>query len=458
MSFTSEEKLWAGSDAGYEIALKAETAMLARTDFETQDAPLGSRLLRIENGLATISVNGPLVNSDSPLLDMFGLVGYPEIDASILEAARNTDVQQILLSVSSGGGSVSGVESTADLISTVNKIKPVTAYAHTAASAAYWMVSSAGQIYAGKTAMIGSVGVSATHRQFVEANKKDGIGVTVIRSGSEKALANSHEKLGAGGESQIKQAVMATHDIFFDHVVAKRGLNREAASKTVGQSREFIGQAAVDAGLVDGIASYAQVVSDLQRKIVDKSVKRADNRGKASNNALSGEIRMAHKETLSEQEVAALSAGVDLSASTEAASDPVIPEAQTPATQASQDRSLSMLMAQIQTKDDALLQAGIKVAKLEEKLADGMTTRDPLRAIAIKSLGTMRIALGGSALSMDGASDAELVAEHRRISEQFTSKFKAGGVVAVTTDADVEKKVEFKMTNVIAAQMRALNG
>ena len=78
----NEERAWAGSETSLQAVVEAEEAIVQRItagtlddDEEDDDKP---RLLSVDGGLATINIKGPLVNSDSPWLEYFGLTGYGE--------------------------------------------------------------------------------------------------------------------------------------------------------------------------------------------------------------------------------------------------------------------------------------------------------------------------------------------------------------------------------------------
>lgn len=470
----SEDRVWAGSESSLQAAATAETGIMARLGTSatpSQEASALPRLLSIDGGLATISIKGPLVNSDSPFLEMFGMTGYPEIRDALTTAATDTSVKQILLDVDSGGGSVSGVDDTANLIRNIHaNVKPVTTYTDgVMASAAYWLGSSAGEVLSGKTAMVGSIGVIATHKEYSAMYKADGIGVTVVRAGKEKALANSNEKLTEKGKAQIQQMVDASYQVFVEHVAEMRGKPYEYADKKMADGQEFIGKAAADVGLTDGVSTFDAVVSDLKQKIVASSEKLMHNRGKGGNALIgqkvassTGEADMARK-ALSEQEVAAMAAGAVITATTEvdvSAADQAIAEAaaaaeveaaaaEAAASEAAAATALEadknsatvqLLNSQLLAKDEALLQAGIKASKMEEQLADARATHGPLLEIAVKSINNMQIALGGSAISMEGMSAVAVVAEHKKLTEQFTSKFKSGGISAVVGESAAVKQ------------------
>ena len=460
MNLVFDEKFWAGSQSNYMSVLDAQTAItsalsagsFANTKDEDEDE--GSRLLSIDEGVGVIEVAGGLVNSDSPWLEFFGLTGYPEIRAALIEAAENPDVKEILMDYRTGGGAVSGVDDTAKLIRHINdNVKPVTSFAETAASAGYWLASSAGAIYAGKTSMVGSIGVIATHMEYSEQLKADGVGATVIRAGSEKARANSVEKLDAKGKEQIQQAVDATYTVFVEHVAAMRDKSYEFADKQMADGKEFIGQAALDVGLVDKIATYDEVMSDLKEKALASSDKTMQNQRKGGavssmiGKTSSGDNVMARK-TLNEQEALAASLGVeataDQSAETEveaaaAAADQSaetkVEAAETKVEAADQSAVVSLLTAQLKEKDAELLSAKVESAKIQDKLSELEASLSPMIGIISKSINTMQIALGGSAISHEGASASAVVAEHGRVMEAFTAKFKVGGVAAASSDA-----------------------
>lgn len=478
-----EERIWAGSETSLQVAVEAETAgaaKLAAGAFDQQDEEEETpRLLEVSDGIATISIKGPLVNSDSPWLQYCGVTGYPEIRDALLAAANDGSVQQILLDIDSGGGAVSGVDDTAKLIRLINdQVKPVSTYTDgIMASAAYWLGSAAGAVFSGKSALVGSIGVIATHKEQVEANKMEGIGVTVIRAGKFKALANSNETLSAAGRAQIQHIVDAAYTVFVDHVSAMRGKSYEYADKTMADGQEFIGQAALDVGLVDGLTTYDALVSDLKQKILASSTASMDNHNNdsrrllgASTTELSGDADMA-KKALTEQNIAALAAGAALvldagaGAQLDATADAVALAASDATAAAVSDATavaslvdvaaaigagggdqhaqnvdtinatVQLLNSQLAAKDSQLLEAGIKTAKLQEQLDGVQATHAPMLEIVGKSINNMRIALNESAMSIEGMGAIAVLAEHTRMADQFQSKFKAGSISAVSGDA-----------------------
>lgn len=480
-----QENVWAGTEASLKAALEAEegaTQRLAAGNYTQEQEQELPRLLEISDGVAVISIKGSLNNDEGWINEVFGMTGYPEIRDALVTAANDPEVKQILLDIDSGGGAVSGVSDTANLIRMVNdQVKPVSTFSDgTMASAAYWLGCAAGSVSAGKTAVVGSIGVISTHMERSQALKEAGIGVTVIRAGKFKALANSVEPLSAAGKAQIQQVVDAAYGIFVDHVANMRGQTYDYTDQTMAQGQEFVGEAGVKAGLIDSIKNFDQVMGELKTKAIDSSNNFMDNRGKpkvpltgAGGTTLSGEADMKIKQALTEANIAALASG----ASALNAGDVEVPTPEAVAADAAlvaeaeqskadkievklvvdaeaakevidaaiekvdaSTATVQLLNSQLVAKDEALLQAGIKISKLEDQIATTSASAEPLREIACKSLNNMRVALNMAAVDMSAMSGVQIVAEHAALSDQFAAQYKVGGIAAVNADQSVKQE------------------
>ena len=308
-----------------------------------------------------------------------------------------------------------------------------------------------------------------------------GVTVTVIRAGKYKALADSNEPLTKAGEAQIQAMVDASYGVFVDHVAEMRGRTYEYTDKTMADGQEFIGQAAVDVGLTDGITTFDAVVGGLKKKILASLSKPMDNTG-TNRFKLSGDLApttpedstMA-KKALTEADIAALAAGAAIEAVVEA----VIEQADTTETVtaevpngvqeeaateevvekvATSDPTVQYLQSQIKDKDSELLQAGIKLAKVEEQLAELKATVDPLLSIAVKSVTNMAVALKSAPVATLSTPAAQVLAEHARLSDLFQKQFPIGGVAAVSASNEPKKSAAYVMTNVTQAQLNAVRG
>ncbi len=192
------------------------------------------------------------------------------------------------------------------------------------------------------------------------------------------------------------------------------------------------------------------------------------------------------KKALTEQDIAALAAGavvadvsgVSVEASAQAvveegataphgeaqavaatdnkASDDAVVEAANSDKTASSDQ-LAPMMTLLREKDADLIKAHVEIANLKASVESLNAAVTPLMQIAGKSVSNMRIALGGAAFVAEGLNPAQVLAEHDSVSAQFQTKFKAGGVAAVSaTVAGSEKKSEYVQDALVAAQVRAI--
>lgn len=459
-----QEQVWAGTEASLSEYFKLSEAMEAKLVAGMPGMPDNEEdkckpyLLNVQDGVGIISIRGPLTNRDNWMTRMFEVSTYPAIREALVSAANDAEVKQILLDIDSGGGAVSGVADVANLISTIHaKVKPVTSFTDgTMASAAYWLGCSGGNVYASKVATVGSIGVIATHMEQSKMLKDEGIGVTVMRSGKYKALANSVEPLTAAAKEQMQSQLDAAYQVFVQHVAEARNTSYDHADQQMAQGREFFGSQGVSAGLIDGVESFDSLFSRISSDTIDNKTHMGKNPQGFQHSGMSGqsEATMAGRQALTEQQIAALAetatvtgeapaAPVTEAVSEHTAQAPEAHAAEAHATQAQaagSDQLVSYLQAQVKERDEALMAAKVQVATLTEKSAAAEAVVGDLLAIAGKSLNNMQVALGGTAIDLSAYTPLAVIGEHKRVSTQFMDKFKAGGVAAV--DATQAEKGE----------------
>lgn len=488
------ENIWAGDESSFHLYLEAQEAAtkLRASGKWDEDEDEESRLLQVQNGVGVISINGSLNNSSGFFNRLFGTTGYPEIRDAMIQAASDPEIKQILLDINSPGGRADGVSDVSSLIRTINdKVKPVTAFTSGGMnSAAYWLGSSAGNVYADRMGIVGSIGVIATHMERSKQLKDEGIGVTVIRSGKYKALANSVEPLSEEGRKQLQAQVDAAEAVFVEHVATMRSRSVDYTREHMAQGREFVAEDAYRVGLIDGVKTFDALMSDLTAKSIDPSKNFMDNRNnlgvrsKASSSVAEiGESEM-KKKALTEQDIALLASGVTLATSTDVeveaeAEVPAVEDVEVSAdagaekvadtneeatevaaaveTVAKNDDGIRILNEQLRAAQNDLVEAKVEARQVSAKLVELEAVIGPMSQVVAKTVNNMQVALGGSALDLSTVSPSALVAEYARVSEQFANKFKAGGVAAVSSNV-VSKKEVFKMDSGLAARINAVRG
>lgn len=444
---------WCGDDRSLQAYLLAlakpttEAAMLMRTGQSSQQAAQTSRLVTQVGDIAVIAIYGPLVDSaNADVNEWRGVTGYPEIRQALVESVNNPNVKGILLDIKSGGGTVSGVQDTADLIASVAKVKPVRAHTDgLMASAAYWLAASSDSISAGSISEVGSIGVITVHQDMTKMLHDYGITATVMRAGEFKALGHPMEPLSEKARAEIQASLDHMYTLFMSHVAESRGVPYATADAKMGQGKVFLGTKALEAGLVDSINTFDAALSKMQGEVDKKN-----NSPKYGANLTQGSPV---KHTLTEQQIAAIQAGASAGTGSEATEAELAAQAaaeaeakakadaeakaaaEAGATQAAASAADTNLVAYLQgqlaeaqkTNLELTLKArdeDAKVATLEANLAG-------FRAIAQASDKHIRVALSLPAVAH--ATDAELLADHAAVKAQFEQKFKVGGVAAVSS-------------------------
>lgn len=220
------------------------------------------RVFEMADGIAYIPIEGTLVNKFGHLDPRSGMTGYDGISIKIDEAMDDSAVRGILLDIDSAGGEVDGLFELTERIfqaSGRNGGKPIWAVAGDfAASAAYAIAASADQVFVPATGEVGSIGVITMHADFSAALEAEGIAVTLIFSGDHKADGNPFEPLPEAVRADVAAVIEQIYDVFTADVGrARREMSAETARAT--EARIFMGQAAVDAGLADAVATPSEV-------------------------------------------------------------------------------------------------------------------------------------------------------------------------------------------------------
>ncbi len=433
-------QLWLGSQESFDALQAADARKLADPKFSAASdysSEVMSQIYSVQQNVGVISIKGALVEGSAGYGVFFGQTGYDDIRAALVAAVSNPEVKSILLDVSSGGGKVSGVDDTAQLISRVNAVKPVVTYTgSTMGSAALWLGASASYAVAGKTAIVGSLGVIMVHMDHSRRLEANGVKPTVIRAGSEKALASPYEPLSEKAQAGLQSQADILYGVFLNHVASSRGVSATNGDKKFGQGRTFIGQQAVDAGLIDKLGTYEDAFAKAQA--IRPSKKKGGMQADAllcppAATALGDNPEHIEGTTmpqpLTDEALAAMAAGVEIEAQT---SDEIAP-----AVEPAVDHTAAL--AELTATHTAALAA--LTAQHETALAAANARQEKFVEIARNSVKTMGIHFGVKADAVAALDADQILAEHARLADLFKAKFKVGGVAATTPEVVTKAKV-----------------
>lgn len=459
------DPLWAGTHDSLLSVQRAEEAMLAYASSDKKPTDEGS-LLTVVGNVGVIAIKGALVNADVPddIASLFGVTTYPGIQRALVRAAQDSKVANILLDVNSGGGAVSGLPETSDLMEKVGKVKPIHTYSgNSMASGAYWLGVHGQTITGSRAGVVGSIGVIRVHTEYSKQLEQDGIKATVFRAGRFKALGQPVEALTPEAEAQIQAHLDHVYSVFVEHVSTKRGVPYTEADQGMAQGQEFFGIGAVRAGLIDELGTFEDVLSRLQQE------------GKSAATPQRS-LTMQSRASLTEAQLAALqegAGGLDAAASVEnepanvdagaqentgAESDQGGDEA--PAAAAAEAAAakpdegvVAYLREELVRTNEKVIQLSTEMNVLRASQSALAAVQVPMQEIVQASVARMRVALGMPAVDVSKLSGEALLAEHKSLSEQFSAQFKSGGVAAVAPTAE---QAETPATPVAKAAIRSV--
>ena len=432
--------LWLGSLSLYQeyIARREAVDNASLLSYAEQDT--GSTYnFELLGNIGVIDVTNTLTNDDSIFTALMGDTSYNQIRRGLIEAFSNPDVHAILLNIDSGGGTPAGLDDIARLVKQVTAAgKPVYSYSGgTMASAAYYLGAAAAKVYAGEMATVGSIGVLSIHKDMSAMYNKDGIDVTVFRSGTEKALSNPYEKLTLQAKEVIQERMDTLYNVFVNTVAEFRHVSPETVLNSMANGREFIGRQALDAGLIDGVMPLDSLIAQLQSAI-DTNIHK--------------EITMRKKTTpvLSSAQLDMVMEGVAMEDALELAPSEVPTEVQAAEQEVEEVVELSIgsylaepsetiqsyLQSELSAKTSEVILLSTKVAEMEKELTTLKAVHDPMKELVAMSITRMQIGLGAPTMDFSSMPAELLLAQHAKIREVFCNKMPVGGMAAIQVDED----------------------
>ena len=225
---------------------------------------------KIQEGIALIPIVGLLDQDESFMMEIMGGVSYAAIRAQVRAATADPAVKGLMLMVNSPGGTVEGVAETADLIFQAGKVKPVWAQVMgSAASAAYWLASQAGNISANRLDRVGSIGVYGVFYDTSKAAEAQGVKPILVTTGDYKGAGAAGLPITEAQVGEWQRLADAYYREFLAAILRGRGGNGfgPAKIKALADGREWTGQEALSLGLIDNVRTGQETFLALTKEI-----------------------------------------------------------------------------------------------------------------------------------------------------------------------------------------------
>ncbi|MHA3885038.1 signal peptide peptidase SppA [Stutzerimonas degradans] len=225
-----------------------------------------------ESHTAVINVRGMIADEESASAD--NIVG------ALRAAFEDANTKGIVLRINSPGGSPVQSGYVYDEIRRLRgeypAIKVYAVIADLGASGAYYIASAADEIYADKSSLVGSIGVTAATFGFVEVMQKLGVERRVYTSGEHKAFLDPFQPQKPEETEFWREVLATTHRQFIDSVKRGRGDRLQVAEHPeLFSGLVWSGEQALELGLIDGLGSTAHVAREVigEPELVDFTVK-----------------------------------------------------------------------------------------------------------------------------------------------------------------------------------------
>lgn len=222
-------------------------------------------------GLQKAVDNGPteehtgVVIIDGPIMAGEQNAGW-RINKALRNAFENEYSKAVILGINSPGGSpVQSAYIYDEIVRLREKYPEKKVYAVVAdmcASGGYYIASAAEEIYANRSSLVGSIGVTASGFGFVDLIEKLGVERRHYTAGEHKAFLDPFT-VKKDDETQFWQAVLDnTHNQFVDAVKKGRG-DRLVITEEITSGLIWNGEQALELGLIDGLGSASYVAREL---------------------------------------------------------------------------------------------------------------------------------------------------------------------------------------------------
>lgn len=265
------EGYWAITDPMYdEIRTIYDAHMRGeKIDIKGVEARIGRPLANergsytVQNGVAVIQMSGVIGPKANLFMEISGGTSAQALRNETLAAGEDPKVESVILYADSPGGNVLGIAEGAAALLELAKKKPVATFSDgTLASAAYWWGSAAAKVFiSGPMVNVGSIGVRTEHTDTSMADAARGVKRTIIKAGAYKAAGDG--PLDPKTLEYRQAQVDYLYSLFVDAVAMNRGVDVETVLQDMADGRVFIGQQAVDAGLVDGFATLEDLIAQM---------------------------------------------------------------------------------------------------------------------------------------------------------------------------------------------------
>lgn len=219
------------------------------------------------DGIRYMRVFGVMIPRANLLSRFSGGTSTSQFMDDLRVAANDDRVRTIFVHVDSPGGEAGLIAEAAELMREVRMKKRIVVAAEgMMASGALWLGTAGTVVYATRGTAVGSQGAYTIHTEYSKARKDVGVTDTVIRSGENKALANSVEELTKAARAKIQAQLDDLNALFVSDMAKNRKVTEQFVLDRFGQGDMFSAAEALERNMIDGISAVEEVIERERRQ------------------------------------------------------------------------------------------------------------------------------------------------------------------------------------------------
>lgn len=275
-------KRWLAVLAAAVLFLAGSAVSLITTVFSTNFEDLFSvpeqgfeeKVIESGNGqgkIAVIHLNG-VIQSDYDAPSLLQSAGYNHRTflKKLDNAAEDPNVHGVVIRVNTPGGGVVESQEIHDMIVDIQDdySKPVyISMGSMAASGGYYIAAPAEKIYANPQTLTGSIGVIMQSINIAELAEDLGIHEEVIKSGPYKDIMSVTREMTDDEREILQELIDESYELFVDVIDnGRENLSRDEVYE-LADGRIYSGSQALDAGLIDGLGHFEDVLDEIREDI-----------------------------------------------------------------------------------------------------------------------------------------------------------------------------------------------
>jgi protease IV len=287
LSFITKKRLWGISIGGGLITLVLMLLVFLSVDYlylkaEKREASYKTEINKTQStgssdsdcNVLLVNIAGYItsdgINGGEDLFSSDGDTVYSDYIKYQLDYAKtDEDTKAVLLAINSYGGNAGSAQEIVYALENLDK--PVVAIIRTAGnSAAYWIASIAGKIFAYATADVGSIGVTQSYLDETATNIKEGKEFISLSSGRFKDMGNPDKSMTTEEKALAMRDINDIYNIFVKQVAEGRNMSIEKV-KALADGSSMVAGRAKQLGLIDEIGSTYDAIDYLSEVIGEKA-------------------------------------------------------------------------------------------------------------------------------------------------------------------------------------------